>query len=80
MATAHGSYSGNWTRSTSWYRVSGGSHAGDVVSGSSGERTTPASELTLMPLEGLQNLAGQRFTISPPWAKAVYRDPESAGS
>jgi hypothetical protein len=79
-ATAHGGYSSPWTRLTTWYGVSGGSHAGEVVESPSGERTTPASALTLTPLEGLRDLGLQRFEISPPWLKDVYRDPESASS
>jgi hypothetical protein len=79
-ASAHGGYGGGWVRWNGWYRVSGGSHAGDVVGGSSGERTTPASDLALTPLERLQGLGGQRFEVTPPWLKGVYRDPESAES
>jgi hypothetical protein len=79
-ATAHGGYSSAWTRWNGWYRVSGGSHAGAVVDRSSGERTTPASGLTLTPLERLADLGIQRFQVSPPWLKDVYRDPESASS
>jgi hypothetical protein len=79
-ATAHGGYSGGWTPATGWYRVSGGSHAGQVVGGSSGERTTPASDVLLTPLERLGDFAAERFSIPPPWSKDVYRDPESLGS
>jgi hypothetical protein len=79
-ATAHGGYSTNWSRWTGWYRVSGGSHAGQVAGRASGERTTPSSELSLAPLEGLGDLELQRFSISPPWLKPVYRDPESRSS
>jgi hypothetical protein len=79
-ATAHGGYSSGWTPATGWYRVSGGSHAGQVVSGSSGERTTPAPDVRLAPLERLADLGVQRFAIPPPWQKDVYRDPESSGS
>jgi hypothetical protein len=79
-ATAHGGYSSGWTDWTGWYRVSGGSHAGQVVRGGSGERTTHSSDLSLTPLERLQGLAAQRFSISPPWLKDVYRDPESSSS
>jgi hypothetical protein len=79
-ATAHGGYGSGWTRPTSWYRVSGGSHAGDVVSNASGERTTRSSDLALMPIERLEHPGLQRFTISPPWLKDVYRDPESGSS
>jgi hypothetical protein len=79
-ATAHGGYSGAWTPSTGWYRVSGGSHAGQVAGAPSGERTTPAKALALTPLERLAGLDSQRFAVSPPWLKDVYRDPESPGS
>jgi hypothetical protein len=60
--------------------VSGGSHAGDVVDSSSGERTTPAPELALTPLEPIGDLGAQRFEITPPWLKDVYRDPEAEDS
>jgi hypothetical protein len=79
-ASAHGGYSSAWTRPTSWYRVSGGSHAGDVMGGSSGERTTRASDVTLAPLESMDGLGTQRFEVTPPWLKSVYRDPEAEDS
>jgi hypothetical protein len=79
-ATAHGGYGGGWDSWTGWYRVSGGSHAGQLVAGAGGERTTGATDLELVPLEGLQALGGMRFAISPPWRKAVYANPESPAS
>jgi hypothetical protein len=84
-ATAHGGYkgsldSGGWQPWTGWYRVSGGSHAGHLVSGDTGERTTPASSLRLVPLETLGSRDLERFAVSPPWQKDVYTDPESASS
>jgi hypothetical protein len=79
-ATAHGGYSSGWTRWTGWYRVSGGSHAGQLVDRTDGERTTPAAGLALIPLERQQDLQAYRFAISPPWLKEVYEDPESASS
>jgi hypothetical protein len=84
-ATSHGEYknfkhSTGWGPWTGWYRVSGGSHAGHLVAGPTGERSTRASELRLVPLESLQNTDVQHFAISPPWEKAVYREPESASS
>jgi hypothetical protein len=79
-ATAHGGYSGGWVPSTGWYRVSGGSHAGQIPGRSDGERTTTASGLALTPLERLGDLELQHFAITPPWLKAVYRDPESESS
>lgn len=84
-ATSHGGYenfksSSGWGRWTSWYRVSGGSHAGQLVEDSVGERTTPSSALRLVPLESLNGTGQYRFAITPPWAKSVYTDPESASS
>jgi hypothetical protein len=80
-ATAHGGYAGSgWGAWTGWYRVSGGSHAGQLVPRPAGERTTSASSLRLVPLESLNGTDSYRFAISPPWLKAVYRDPESASS
>jgi hypothetical protein len=79
-ATSHGGYSSGWSPATDWYRVSGGSHAGQIAAGPSGERTTLSSELRLTPLERVPGLAGHRFEVPPPWVKDVYRDPESTSS
>jgi hypothetical protein len=84
-ASAHGRYRGSkysdgWSPRTGWYRVSGGSHAGHLVVRPDGERTTPASELRLVPLEGLRTTDLYRFEVSPPWRKAVYQHPESDAS
>ena len=80
-ATAHGGYSHRgWVNWTGWYRVSGGSHAGQVVAAGAGERTTPASSLRIVPLESLNGTDAFRFHISPPWRKTVYSDPEAASS
>ena len=79
-ATAHGGYSSGWERWRGWYRVLGGSHAGQVVQRAAGERTTPSSDLKLVPLERLRGLDSLRFAISPPWDKDVYRDPQSPSS
>jgi hypothetical protein len=44
-------------------------------------RWTPASRLTLVPIETLDRRAlGKRFAITPPWEKPVYRDPEDEGT
>jgi hypothetical protein len=84
-ATAHGHYknrlhSDGWGRWTGWYRVSGGSHAGHLVEGPTGERTTAAPKLRLVPLESITNTDLYRFAVSPPWQKRVYSDPESESS
>lgn len=83
-ASAHGHYkglggSGGWSPWTGWYRVSGGSHAGQLVQGNTGERTTSASDLSLIPIETLGD-RGEHFAIAPPWRKDVYGDPESGSS
>lgn len=79
-ATAHGGYGAGWSESTGWFRVSGGSHAGQLVQRGAGERTTPASKLALVPLERLRGAERHSFEVSPPWRKDVYRTPEAAGS
>jgi hypothetical protein len=79
-ATAHGGYGSGWTSWTGWYRVSGGSHAGQIVHGPDGERTTPASSLKLVPLESMNGTSNYSFAVLAPWSKPVYRDPDSGSS
>ena len=84
-ATAHGGYknfkdSDGWGPWTGYYRVSGGSHAGHLVSKPTGERSTSQSNLSLVPIETLRDKDLYNFAISPPWKKGVYGDPESPGS
>jgi hypothetical protein len=79
-ASAHGGYGGGWTSWQGWYRVSGGSHAGQIAPGAVSERTTRSSALRLVPLESLNGAGHYRFAISPPWSKPVYADPEDAAS
>lgn len=84
-ATAHGGYKNTkhadgWGEWKGWYRVSGGSHAGHLVNGADGERTTHASSLRLVPLESLNGTGNYSFAISPPWRKGVYTDPEDRTS
>ena len=84
-ASAHGEYksfknSSGWGPWTGWYRISGGSHAGHLVTQPAGERTTPTAAIRLVPLERLSATDLYRFEVTPPWRKAVYRDPESAVS
>jgi hypothetical protein len=79
-ATAHGGYSSGWAQWTGWYRVLGGSHAGQLGVGRGDERTTASSRLELVPLERLRGLGALRFAVTPPWLKTVYSDPESASS
>jgi hypothetical protein len=79
-ATAHGGYASGWSRAGGWYRVSGGSHAGHLVDLPRGERMTPRSELTLVPLERLRRTQGYSFEVTPPWRKEVYTRPEASSS
>ncbi len=84
-ATSHGRYrnrpeADGWGPWTGWYRISGGSHAGHLVDGPAGERTTPASSLRLVPLETLNGTGQYRFAVLPPWDKVVYSDPEADGA
>jgi len=79
-ATAHGGYGAGWGAWTGWYKVLGGSHAGQLARRAAGERTTPASKLALVPLERLRGPGRYSFQVSPPWRKDVYRVPESPGS
>ena len=43
-----------WDGWNGWYRVSGGSHAGQLLPGAAAERTTSAERLWLVPLETLR--------------------------
>jgi hypothetical protein len=40
---------------------------------------TPGA-LRLIPIESLASSDYYTFAVSPPWAKAVYRDPEDRGT
>jgi hypothetical protein len=79
-ATAHGGYASGWSPSGGWYRVSGGSHAGHLVTLPRGERVTPGSKLELVPLERLTGTDRYAFEVTPPWRKEVYTRPESSSS
>lgn len=79
-ATAHGEYASGWSDSAGWYRVSGGSHAGQLVEAPRRERVTHATKLELVPLERLGSTGRYSFVVTPPWLKDVYTLPESASS
>lgn len=82
-SSSHHGYKGckkcddSWYPYTGWHRVSGGSHAGHIPPGDTFERFTSASSLRLLPLETLPGRGEYEFAVTPPWLKAVYRDPES---
>lgn len=71
-----------WCPYTGELHVSAGSHAGHVRSSRRGYRHTPAENLRLIPIEPVGAGAGpdHDFEVSPPWLKAVYRDPETKGT
>lgn len=84
-ASSHNGYQGckesicqnMWIGWTGWSRVSGGSHAGHVVTDPGRERHTPASSIRLIPLETLAGRDSYRFAVNPPWHKTVWSDPTS---
>jgi hypothetical protein len=70
-----------WGPETHLVLVSGGSHAGNVASGADLDRLTPGRRVHLVPLEPIAaNGWRYRFSISPPWLKDVWRDPEAEGT
>jgi hypothetical protein len=70
-----------WGPETHLVVVSGGSHAGNVASGADLDRLTPGRRVHLVPLEPIAADGGRyRFSISPPWLKDVWRDPEAGGT
>jgi hypothetical protein len=69
-----------WGPETHVVVVSGGSHAGNVADDTGLGRLTPGRRVHLVPLEPIAAAAGYRFAISPPWLKAVWRDPEAEGT
>ena len=80
-ATAHGEYASDWSDSGGWYRVSGGSHAGQLVEAAARRaRHARRPSSTLVPLERLGGTGRYTFAVTPPWRKEVYTRPESASS
>lgn len=82
-----------WADYAGRYEISGGSHAGRVgrvattnFRGPSSlrrgpPRWTPGRSLRIIPLESLRDdWRSWDFEVVPPWAKAVYRDPEARGT
>jgi hypothetical protein len=68
-----------WGPETHLLLVSGGSHAGNLGD-DPGSRYTPAASVHLVPLEPIAATDSTAFAISPPWLKAVWRDPEAEGT
>jgi hypothetical protein len=66
-----------WGPETGLLLVSGGSHAGNATGALRGTRFTPGRRVHLVPLEPIAAHSHATFTITPPWLKEVWRDPES---
>jgi hypothetical protein len=61
--------------------VSGGSHAGNARALRRVARVTPRERLRLIPLEPIAaRRPRDRFAVTPPWLKDVWRDPEAEGT
>jgi hypothetical protein len=69
-----------WGPETGYLFVSGGSHAGNTLDLTGGDRFTPGRRVHLVPLEGIAPTSNAQFAISPPWLKEVWLDPEAAGT
>lgn len=71
-----------WGEPSGYLWVAAGSHAGRVSGAPPpGPSVVPADRLHLLPLESeLDSLAALDFAVTPPWLKAVWRDPESTGT
>ena len=68
---------GAWTPITGWTRITRGSHAGHIVDGPQQERRTESNGVNLVPIESLSKDArGSDFSITPPWRKRVYSEPD----
>jgi hypothetical protein len=66
-----------WGPATHLLLVSGGSHAGNDAGFADVNRFIPGRRVHLVPLEQISTIGSAEFAISPPWLKAVWRDPES---
>jgi hypothetical protein len=73
---------GGWGPETGMLVVSGGSHAGNAKGFPRFDRLAPGPRIHLVPLEPVaaDEANAYRFAISPPWRKAVWRDPENSGT
>jgi hypothetical protein len=89
-ATSHQGYNG-WQLDDDRYYISGGSHAGRPLAAPRRSwfstwvprvagRTTKDGQLALIPLETLPDRDRYSFSITPPWRKRVYFDPEYGGT
>jgi hypothetical protein len=66
-----------WGPETRLLMVSGGSHAGNTAGIPDFDRITFGRDVHLIPLEPIAATTSASFTISPPWQKHAWRDPEA---
>lgn len=71
---------GGWGPEAELLLVAGGSHAGGVGTGGRGARFVPGRRLRLIPLEPIAAIDRTEFSVSPPWRKRVWSDPEAEGT
>ena len=78
---------GGWGPRTGQWLIEGGSHAGNVAAGGSGDHCpfrASRGAVNLVPLEAIRNepLArpAQFDPITPPWRKTLWTDPEAIGT
>jgi hypothetical protein len=72
---------GGWGPETGVLFVSGGSHAGSVDAPLLNySRLTPPHRLRLVALESIDPEDRSAFSVSPPWRKQVWLDPEAEGT
>lgn len=72
--------SNGWSPETGYLFVSGGSHAGNTLDLTDGDRYIPGRRVHLIPLEDIAATSTAHFAISPPWLKQVWHDPEAEGT
>ena len=70
-----------WGPASGSYFISGGSHAGHAADDGEPYRWTPANAVRLVPLEPIAATDPDvTFTVTPPWLKRVWDDPEYRGT
>ena len=69
-----------WEPGTGALHVAAGSHAGTTEPALGDDRAIHREDLVLVPAEPLADSSRTDFAITPPWDKAVWRDPEAKGT
>lgn len=81
ISDAGHSRSARWGPGLGHLHVAAGSHAGAPAYDRDDARRVPADAVRLVPLEPiLGDLGDERFEVTPPWGKRVWRDPESGST